>query len=609
MTSAELQIIIKARDDASKVLGDIDKKVGGLGATLGGALTVGAVAGAAGVLALGAGLVSCVGDAMEGQKILEQTNAVIASTKGVAGMTAQAVGALANSLSRVIPIDDELIQSTENMLLTFTNVGRDIFPQATEAALNMATALGQDSVTSAMQLGKALNDPIAGVTALRKVGVMLTDQQEDQVKAMVKAGDVAGAQTVILKELGTEFGNSGRAAGETAAGQYAIFNTQLGNIKETIGTAFLPMMASASKALTELVGDHQEDIDKFAALLGEKLPEAIDTLGQGFADVSPVLLQAATDVQHLGGVAQDSGQWLIDHNEAMVVALVAVGAAFIWANPAAGIAMGIVAIAGAAELLRTDVEKMPRPLLELRLGILEVLEPTLKVIETLTDFHGLLKYIPGPLGDAAEALSGVSAGAEELANTGLADVQQNLRDTQARLDEMNATAAMEQLAIVSSYIDVATASSGSLIDKTAMMNQALGIVDTTGAVGQLSNMTSAADNAREALARLVATGIEAARSSLRDFLGNFGSPQSRAQGYASGGWASGLAIVGERGPELLALPGGSRVYSNTESQRMLANQTTIGRQGPTYNIYAPVYVTPPADGGDWLAEAIEGQLS
>lgn len=46
---------------------------------------------------------------------------------------------------------------------------------------------------------------------------------------------------------------------------------------------------------------------------------------------------------------------------------------------------------------------------------------------------------------------------------------------------------------------------------------------------------------------------------------------------ASGGWASGLTMVGERGPELVNLPRGSYVHSNEESQAMA---------GPTVNFAA-----------------------
>jgi len=136
--------------------------------------------------------------------------------------------------------------------LTFTKIGQDVFPDATEAVLNMAQKFGSVD-EAAIQLGKALNDPIQGVTALRRVGVMLTDQQEEQIKAFMAVGDIASAQKVILDELAVEFGGLAKAAGQTAAGQFAIFNNRLDDMKETIGTALIPSLIRFMDALTPII--------------------------------------------------------------------------------------------------------------------------------------------------------------------------------------------------------------------------------------------------------------------------------------------------------------------------------------------------------------------
>ena len=73
---------------------------------------------------------------------------VIESTGGIAGVTAEHVDQLGDSLLHLSGVDDELIKSSQNLLLTFTNVrnvvgeGNDIFDQATLAALNLSTRDG-----------------------------------------------------------------------------------------------------------------------------------------------------------------------------------------------------------------------------------------------------------------------------------------------------------------------------------------------------------------------------------------------------------------------------------------------------------------------------------
>ncbi len=193
--------------------------------------------------------VSIVQEAMDAENKLVELNAVIASTRGVSGMTADAVLDIADSLSKLTPFADDAIVAGESMLLTFTNIGKNVFPQAAEAMLNMAQKFG--SIESAsIQLGKALNDPIEGVSALRRVGVMLTDQQEASIKGFMRLGDVASAQKVILGELEIEFGGLARAMGETTLGKITILKNTFDNLKETFGTAFLPLISSFATMFT-----------------------------------------------------------------------------------------------------------------------------------------------------------------------------------------------------------------------------------------------------------------------------------------------------------------------------------------------------------------------
>ena len=187
-----------------------------LGSKIGSMGKVGAVAaGAAGVGALVATVKIGIGEFAQAQKVAAQTNAVIKSTGGVAKVSAGHVDDLAGKLMKKSGVDDEAIASGENLLLTFTNIrnevgkGNDIFDQTTKAALDMSVAMGTDMTSASMTLGKALNDPIKGMTKLTKQGVTFTDAQKAQVEAMQKAGDTAGAQKIILAELNKEFGGIG----------------------------------------------------------------------------------------------------------------------------------------------------------------------------------------------------------------------------------------------------------------------------------------------------------------------------------------------------------------------------------------------------------------
>jgi len=205
-----------------------------------------AKAGALGLAAVGFAatklVIDAIGAAEESRKVAAQTTAVIQSTGAAANVSAAQVSELVDALSAKAGVDDELIQSGANVLLTFTKVrnevgaGNDIFNQATAVALDMSVALGQDLQSSVTQIGKALNDPIAGLTALTRVGVQFTDQQKEQIKTLVESGDVLGAQKVILAELTTQFGGSAEAQA-TASGRLKV---AFDNVSEAIGGVLLP---------------------------------------------------------------------------------------------------------------------------------------------------------------------------------------------------------------------------------------------------------------------------------------------------------------------------------------------------------------------------------
>ncbi len=178
--------------------------------------------------------------AREQAKAEAQVAAVITSTGMAARLTLGELKNHAAALQSVTNFGDEATLGGQALLLTFTNIGRDVFPQATETMLDMSAALGQDLKSSALQLGKALNDPIRGVTALREVGVSFSDAQVKVIKELAETNRVAEAQALILKELGREFGGSAKAAREADGGFIAVSNS-FGDMQEAIGALILEM--------------------------------------------------------------------------------------------------------------------------------------------------------------------------------------------------------------------------------------------------------------------------------------------------------------------------------------------------------------------------------
>lgn len=250
---------------ANTARGELDKagkSVGGFKKILGGLAIAGGVAGA---FSFAKGLAA---DAAESAKVTRLTEAAIKSTGGAANVTAAQVGKLSTAISNKTGADDDAIQSGSNLLLTFTNVrnaagkGNDIFNQSTQAVTDMTAALNNGDVSaekikgSSIQLGKALNDPIKGITALSKAGVSFTEGQKKQIKALVASGDTMGAQKIILGELNKEFGGAAAAASDPAQKAAVAW----GNLREQLGSYLLPII---NKVATFLSGTLIPAISKF----------------------------------------------------------------------------------------------------------------------------------------------------------------------------------------------------------------------------------------------------------------------------------------------------------------------------------------------------------
>jgi hypothetical protein len=236
-----------AASAAEKAGSDTGKRFGG-GFGSAAKSAIGVMAGAAVIGTASAWASSTMKDLQEVERLAAQTSSVLSSTGGVAGVTAEGVSALADSLEKTTATEAEATTEGINFLLTFKDIkntageGNDVFDQTTRAMVDMARATGGDMQGAALQLGKALNDPIKGVGALSKVGVGFTDQQKEQIKTMQESGDIMGAQKIILGELNSQFGGSGAAYAETTAGKMKILENSFGNLSETVMSSLMPAL-------------------------------------------------------------------------------------------------------------------------------------------------------------------------------------------------------------------------------------------------------------------------------------------------------------------------------------------------------------------------------
>lgn len=216
-----------------------------------------------GAFALGAGLAASVkvgiDELKENARVASQTAAGIKSTGGAANVSAKQIMELGSALQTQSGMSDEVIRSGANMLLTFTKVrneagkGNKVFDRATQAALDLSVrGFGSMDSTSKM-LGKALNDPIKGISAMSRAGVTFTASQKKSIEAMVESGNILGAQKAILKEVETQVGGSAAAYGKTLPGQISLAKETFGDMAGEILKTVIPSVTSLGLKASELL--------------------------------------------------------------------------------------------------------------------------------------------------------------------------------------------------------------------------------------------------------------------------------------------------------------------------------------------------------------------
>lgn len=225
------------------------RRLQSVGGNIAGAGAIASAAVSAPIVAL---LGSSIAAARESAQANAQARQAIASMGPAARRTLPQLQAFASQLQDISLYDDDdiLKQVTANML-TFGNIAGRTFDRAQIAAINLSARLGQDLKSSTIQIGKALNDPVKGITALRRVGIQFSDDQKDVIERLVATGRVAKAQSLILDELGREFGGAANAARKADPG--GALTVQWRNFQEAIGAVALKYLPPLLEQLTTLL--------------------------------------------------------------------------------------------------------------------------------------------------------------------------------------------------------------------------------------------------------------------------------------------------------------------------------------------------------------------
>ena len=165
-------------------------------------------------LAVSAATVFMVGAVKEHDKLNllnKKTEAILRATGHAAGFAAHELDGMAKSLALNTLASVEGVKAAQNVLLTFKGITEDSFRETLTLAQDMSSVLGTDIKGAALQLGKALNEPEAGLTMLQRAGVTFDPVAKKTVKNLIAIGKAEAARAIMFKELQGQFSGTGEA--------------------------------------------------------------------------------------------------------------------------------------------------------------------------------------------------------------------------------------------------------------------------------------------------------------------------------------------------------------------------------------------------------------
>ncbi len=245
---------------AGEVRGNLESMAGRLGPLGAGLARIGpaGLAAAAAIAGVGLALRGGFQEAAEADRSYRRLEAVLKATGHASGLTAGEIGAFSEAMEASTLVTAEAVQDAASVLATFRSVSGETFTRALSLAQDLATVFGSDLSSAATQLGKALEDPERGLTALRRVGISFTESERELITSLAETGRTAEAQRLILDALEKQVGGAGAAEAGGLTGATNRLGDAWGNLLEAIGRT--PVIASVAQGGINLLSSAIEGI-------------------------------------------------------------------------------------------------------------------------------------------------------------------------------------------------------------------------------------------------------------------------------------------------------------------------------------------------------------
>ena len=243
-------------------LGPVAGRINSLGAIIG-RVSIAGIALTAAFVAVGFALRKVIKDVAGAEQQFFKLQAILRATGNSAGLSLQEIETLSQEIGIATLASTQKVRDAAGILLTFKSIQGDVFKNALRLTQDLSEVGFGDLRTASMQLGKALEEPIVGLGALRRVGVSFTEAQKEQIRVLDMTGRKAEAQEIILKALNSQVGGAGVNAARGLSGaidslseRFTIFFE-----KSKVGRAVVDFLTASLNKLSGAAENAMQDAE------------------------------------------------------------------------------------------------------------------------------------------------------------------------------------------------------------------------------------------------------------------------------------------------------------------------------------------------------------
>jgi phage-related protein len=273
---------------------------------------------------------------IQAETALTRMNAIVRATGEVAGWSTSQLAKMRENLVGMSggTVTSGQAAGAQSSLLRYQNVRGDQFAEALTAARDLAAVMGTDLPEAASLLGRALENPLHGMRALREARIYLSPMEEAMIHAAMAAGNFEQAQEVVLNKV-RQFAGVAAQLDSGYAGSLNRLTNTWNSIGKSIGDALKPIaqivteflqpiiegfassmrtyfgnIASGSRSLLDSaktwIAENRDTLVGWGLAIGRIVTSVIDTAKNLFFAAGRFIGQV------FGGIADDAGVSLSD---------------------------------------------------------------------------------------------------------------------------------------------------------------------------------------------------------------------------------------------------------------------------------------------------------